>query len=120
MKIYVPHPKDFDFVNELYKPIRESKLNNEYDFFLPHEDGKQVNTKDIIKNSDLVLAEVSLPTTGQGIELGWANMLNVPILCISKKGAKIAGSLKYITDQFLVYDGPADLIKQLTNFLEKR
>lgn len=120
MKIYVSHSKNFDYENELYKPIRESKLNSQYDFFLPHEGAQSVNTRDIIKASDFVLAEVSFPATGQGIELGWANMLNVPILCASKKEVKISGSLKYITDQFMTYLDSNDLIDQLSKFFEER
>ena len=118
-KIYVSHSKDFDFINELYKPIRESALNGEYEFFLPHENDRPVNTQDIIKNSDTVLAEVSFSATGQGIELGWANVFGVPIICISKDGIKISGCLKYITDTFLTYSDTKELIERVSDFLKK-
>ncbi len=119
MKIYVSHLRDYDFLNELYNPLKNSKLNSEHEFFLPHEGGKHINTKDILKTSNLVLAEVSFPSTGQGIELGWANMLDVPILCIHKEGAKTAGSLKYLTQDFISYTDSQDLIEKLTAFLTK-
>ena len=118
MKIYLSHFGNFDYMNELYKPIRESKLNGEYDFFLPHESGESVNTKDVIKNSDLILAEVSSPSTGQGIELGWGNLLNVPVVCISRKDSKISRSLKYIADTFITYENTADFIEQVSNSLK--
>ena len=113
MKIYVSHSKDFDFLNELYKPIRASTLNNQHEFFLPHENDRAINTQEVIKKSNLILAEVSFPATGQGIELGWANLLHIPILCVSKEGNKISGSLKYITKDFITYTDAADLIAKL-------
>lgn len=119
MKIYVSHSKEFDYPNELYKPIRESDLNLRYEFFLPHESGKLVNTKDIIKGSDLVLAETSFPATGQGIELGWAENFGVSILCLHKEGANISGSLKYITEDFITYIDQKDMITKLTDYLSK-
>ncbi len=119
MKIFVSHSKDFDYDNELYKPIRSSSLNSEHEFFLPHEEERKINTQDIIKGSDLILAEVSLPATGQGIELGWANILNVPILCISKEGTSISRSLKYITDNFIVYTDSADMLNKIDSEIKK-
>ncbi len=117
MKVFVTHSRDFDFEAELYEPIRSSGLNTKHDFFLPHENVKSVNTKAEIQNSGLVLAEVSFPSTGQGIELGWANMMNVPILCISKEVNKISGSLGHLTKDFVTYSSPEDLIGKLEKFL---
>ncbi len=118
MKIYVSHSREFDFKEGLYKPLEDSALVK-YDFFLPHEDGKDLNTKEEIKNSELVLAEVSFPSTGQGIELGWANILKVPIVCISKTGNKVSGSLQYLTQDFITYTDSKDLISKLDSFLNK-
>ena len=119
MKIFVSHSKDLDYVKELYNPIRESELNNKYEFLLPHEEKNHFDTKDVIKSSDLILAEVSLPATGQGIELGWANVLNVPILCVSKDGVEISNSLKYITDRFITYTDSTDMINKIALSLYK-
>ena len=71
MRIYISHSSKYDYINKIYNPIKNSDLVKTNTFFLPHEDkNKIVNTKDIISNYDLVIAEVSLPATGQGIELG--------------------------------------------------
>jgi hypothetical protein len=118
MKIYVSHSKEIDYVNELYKPIRDSDLNSRHEFFLPHESERPTNTKEIIKNSSLILAETSFPATGQGIELGWAEMFRVPILCVYKEGSEISGSLKYITKNFISYTDEKDLIIKLQNYLQ--
>jgi len=120
MKIYVSHSKNFDYKKELYEVLENSGLNQE--FILPHkESNSSFNSKELFKNKqcDLVLAEVSLPATGQGIELGWADAYQVPLVCVYKKDAKIAGSLKVITDQFIEYENTSDLISKLKNYFNK-
>ena len=88
MKIYVSHSKNFDYKKELYEVLENTNLKHE--FILPHKDSdKSFNTKDLLmdKKCDLVLAEVSYPATGQGIELGWADVYKIPIVCIYKKNS---------------------------------
>ena len=119
MKIFVAHSSNFDFKNELYSPLRNSELNKTHEIFLPQEKSDiGPITKDIIKNSDLIIAEISFPSTGQGIELGWANIYGIPIICIYKNDAKTSRSLKKITDQFISYDNSNDMIEKLTSFIK--
>lgn len=92
MNSYISHSRNFDFVKELYIPIRESRLNTEHFFLLPHEDSDTVfPTKDYFESQecDMVIAEVSYPSTGQGIELGWAEMLHIPITQTRRKNITI-------------------------------
>lgn len=113
MKIYVSHLKKSDYKNELYAPLRNSGID---EFIFPHENSEEpFRTRELFENKecDLVLAEVSNPSTGQGIELGWASILNIPIICIYKKDHEIAGSLKVITSDFIEYSDSQDLIKKL-------
>lgn len=117
MKIFIAHSSDFDYSKKLYQPLRRSKLNDEHQILLPQENGKQVITKEMIKGVDLLVSEVSCPSTGQGIELGWADLLGTPIVCISEKGAKISTSLHNVTDVFMTYDNTGDMINQLEAFL---
>ena len=120
MKIYISHSSKYDYINKIYNPIKNSDLVKTNTFFLPHEEkNKIVNTKDIISNYDLVIAEVSLPATGQGIELGWADYAKTPILCIYKKGTNISSSLKFITKQFIEYESIEDMIKEISDFIKK-
>ena len=87
MKIYIGHAKKLDFKKELYQPIRESQLNALHEIILPHEIHEEASdfvTRDIIKTCDVVIAEVSFPATGLGIELGWADSASVSIICIYK------------------------------------
>lgn len=118
MKIYVSHPKDFDFKTELYEPLKSSGLAAE--FIFPHENSSDsFNSKELFEKHlcDLVLAEVSLPATGQGIELGWANILKIPIICFYKSGTTPARSLKVITDRIIEYEDAPDLVNKLTKEL---
>ncbi len=118
MKIYVSHSKGFDYKNELYEPLKNSGLS--LDFIFPHEDGSNpFNSKELFEKHlcDLVLAEVSIPSTGQGIELGWANVFKIPIICFYKSGTTPAGSLKVITDKIIEYNDAQHLINKLTSEL---
>ncbi|MGH7204169.1 MAG: hypothetical protein ACREHC_07025, partial [Candidatus Levyibacteriota bacterium] len=88
MKIFVSHSTKFNYEEELYKPLRNSALNQKHEIILPHENGQHLETKDVIRNCDLVVAEVSISSTGQGIELGWANEAYISIICFYKDGAE--------------------------------
>lgn len=117
MKIIVTHSSKFDFKNEVYKPIRESVLNTEHDFYLPQEKAEEGVTKDMIKDADLVFAEISYPSTGQGIELGWANVFETPIVCFYQAGKKPSSSIKYVSKSWIEYTDGKDLIEKLSVFL---
>lgn len=118
MNIYVSHSRSFDFRNELYVPLRP--LGN-HQFTFPHESGQAfINSKDFFKSGkcDLVLAEVSFPSTGQGIELAWASNLGLKIICVYKKDAKISDSLKLVSKEFIEYESVEDMVKKLSNFIK--
>ena len=117
MNIFISHSKKYDYINKLYTPIKNSNLVISNNFFFPHENNKTINTKEVISNSDLVIAEVSLPGTGQGIELGWADYTTTPILCIYEKGLKISSSLKFITNNFIEYENVEDMINKIDDFI---
>lgn len=119
MNIYISHSSKYDYIAKIYEPIKNSELSKTNNFFLPHEN-KIINTKDIISSYDLVIAEVSLPTTGQGIELGWADYSKIPILCIYEKGANISSSLKLITNQFIEYENIEDMIIKINDYIRNK
>lgn len=106
MKIYIAHSRDIDYLNELYKPLKELKI----DFIFPHENGKNnCNSRNFYKELDLVIAEVSNPATGLGIELGFLYDDNVPIHCLYKKGNQISSTLKSVTSNFYEYENSEEL-----------
>ena len=117
MKIYISHSSDSDYRNGLYKPIRASRLNSQHEIFLPHEQ-EHKNTKTVIESSEIVIAEVSFPSTGEGIELGWANSAGVPVVCVHQMEAKLSRSLEAVSKSFLAYSDPEDLINKIEEALE--
>lgn len=121
MKIYVACSSNWNFEEEFYNPIKNSDLIKENELFFPlDEENKEIKSKDIIKTSDLVIVEASITATGVGIELGWADCYNVPILVLYKKGKKYSTSLKFITNCFIEYKNEEDLINKITNFIKNR
>ncbi len=116
MNIYLSHSGSYDYQFELYGPIKSSETIMKHHVIFPH-DGDNINSRDLIKHSDLLIAEVSLPSTGQGIELGWADMENIPILCIYKADSKPSSSIQFITSDFIEYKDVADLVSKLSDRL---
>lgn len=122
MNIYVSHSRQFDFKNELYLPLRNSELNTKYNFILPHEENDGLfNTKELFKSKgcDLVIAEVSYPSTGQGIELGWADLLDIPIVAIHKDGVSPAESVHTVSHKFMMYTSKENMIEDITGLLRQ-
>lgn len=119
MKIYITHSSKFDFKNELYAPIKTLE-SEEYHFIFPHDETSQpFNSKKLFqnKNCDLVIAEVSISSISVGIELGWADRYNIPIICLHKKGTEVSNSLNIISSHFVEYDNN-DLINKVKEALE--
>jgi nucleoside 2-deoxyribosyltransferase len=113
MKLYLTHSSGYDYKKELYEPLKET-LGKKHDIFLPHEQhDKGVKSKDIIPRCDIILAEVSQPSTGQGIELGWADSNNKPIICFYRRGSKVSSALRFITDRHIEYETSQDMIEKL-------
>lgn len=120
MIIYFSHSKNFDYKKELYEPLRNSELAKNNRFIFPHDQSDNpYGTKKLFetKTCDLVIAEVSFPATGQGIELGWADFLHIPIICMYKKDTKIAESLHVVSNSFFMYEDSKDMIEKMTKIL---
>jgi len=117
MKIYICHSTNFDFKKELYEPIKNSSLSK-HEIIFPHEQGSDfTNSKEIISTCDLIIAEVSHPSTGVGIELGWADKDKKRIILTYKKGSIISKSVNTVSDEMIEYEGEEDLIEKISNTL---
>ncbi len=113
MKVYLTHSTGYDYTTELYDPI-EQTIGREFGIFYPHKsDSQGVQSRDIIASSDVVIAEVSYPSTGQGIELGWAYDSKIPVICFYQAGAKTSGALQFICDTFIEYASSQDMTNKL-------
>lgn len=119
MQIYLGHSRGFDYETELYQPIKSNPELSNLNIVLPHDGKTSYNSPDFYQNLDLFIAEVSYPATGLGIELGWAYDAGVPIVCVSKVGTKVSGSLSVLTNEFYQYHDSAELIKLLKEIIKK-
>ncbi len=118
MKIYLSHSINFDFKKNLYHLIKKEDFHK--NFIFPHEKSdKQYPVKKLFstKKCDLIIAEISLPSTGQGIELGWANIYKIPIICFYKSGASYSKSLNQISKKIIKYTDNTDLIEKIKKIL---
>jgi len=121
MNIYISHCGGvYDYENELYKPIKGSDLAKEHYFFLPHEpENLDTDAVTELKHMDVLVAESSFPSTGQGIELAQAKAAGVPIVCFYKTGTKTSSSLRFVTDTVIEYADMFDLLAKLRIELQK-
>jgi hypothetical protein len=115
--IYIAHSTKIDYKSQLYLPLRESKLNNKFNIIFPHESNNFVNSKDIIKNCKIVIAEVSEPSVGVGIELGWADSFDIKIIGLCKDKTKPSNSIMEIATEIITYCNKEDMIYNLEKYL---
>ena len=114
MKIYVCHSRSFDFEKELYSLLKKFFSSRGNEIIFPHDEKhKNINTTDIIKSCDLILAECSFPSTGLGIELGRAEVFKKRVICLVREDIKESSSLHFITNEFIRYKDKVDLINKL-------
>lgn len=72
---------------EIYSPLDTMEfIGNDYE--------RYERAMNILKDTSIVIAEMSSISTGQGMELQEAVQLNIPILVIAKSGSKISGLVK--------------------------
>lgn len=119
MKIFVAHSSSFDFKTKLYAPLRASALNTEHEFLLPQEGEIEEITRDMIRDSDMLIAEVSVPSLGAGIEMGWADSFHHPVIAIYEKGSAPSFSIDNVVTERIEYDDPEDMISKLKTALNQ-
>ena len=121
MKIYIAHPTDMDYENEIYKPLRSDSFFFQHELILPHEESNEmINTRNDYKNIDIVIAECSKPSTGVGIELGWFYDEGKPIYCFYKTGIKPSGSVAVVAKEVIEYSDGNDLVNKVKNIVENK
>lgn len=119
MKIFVAHSSNFDFREKLYKPLRESALNTVHEILLPQEGPIEEITRDMITHCDAVVAEVSAPSLGAGIEIGWADAAGVPVIAIYEKDSRPSFSIDNAVTERIEYTDAADMLAKLGEVLAK-
>lgn len=119
--VYVGHSNSYDFKKELYSPIVESSLTSKYNFKFPHENSKELfNSKEFLKKCDYMIAEITYPSLGLGIEIGWADIYGIEIIFLLKKGMKKPNSISAINGHVIEYENELDLTDKLNNYFRGR
>ena len=75
---------------------------------------------ELVKNSSAIIAEMSSPSTGQGMEIGTAISRTKPILAIHKKGTKVSSLVTGCPQiEVVEYEKVEDLRDQIYGFIQK-
>lgn len=120
MKIYVAHSQASDFEHELYQPLRESGFGKQHELVFPHENGKPAeHSKAVIATCDLVVAEVSYPSTGVGIEIGWADAAGKPVIAVYQQEFRPSASIGLVAKKVVAYADPFELGELLEKALQE-
>lgn len=121
MRLYLSHSGNFDYQTELYTPLKHSALAVEHSIFFPHDpENIDTKTKGILPTYDVVIAEVSYPSTGQGIEIGWASASNTQIVCFHKTNSKPSSALRFVSESLIEYSTPEDLVAKISTYLASK
>ena len=121
MNIYVGHSSSINFEDRLYRPLKKSKISDRCNLVFPHEGDKQIfdSKRFLMEECDLFVAEVSEASTGLGIELGWADMFEVPVLAVYREKSEYSNSIKAVADEIEAYSGTDELINVIENKLKE-
>lgn len=118
MKIYIVHSTKSNFREELYKPLQQSSLDNVHEIiYLFEETDNPGSTKELIRSCDLIIAEVSNNSLACGIEIGWANASDKPIIFIHKNNIEPSKFLPILSTKIISYSDAKELIHKLSEFI---
>jgi hypothetical protein len=75
----------------------------------------------LLQDTKLMIAEMSNVSTGQGMELQQAVILNIPILVIAKQGSKISGLVKGCKNvkNIIYYNKIEDISNDIKKFISE-
>lgn len=118
MRVYIAHSREFDYIKELYEPLRRDETLSKYDLILPHEaDDNSCNPREFYKDIDVVIVECSYGSTGLGIELGFAYDDGTPIYCLYRSGARFSNAIRAVSDKFYEYSSAEELVEIIRGIL---
>ncbi len=114
LKIYETLVEELSqYTDKIYSPIDTIK-------FKGTNEEMYTRVMKLLQETDLVIAEMSSSSTGQGMELQEAVRLNIPIIIVAKVGSKISstvlGSGKIKATLF--YNDKDDIKKNLNGILK--
>jgi len=112
-RIYIAHSRDerLRYKEELYTPLKSFYENHEV--VVPHGEGPYIDSEVFLPTCSLMIAEVSYPSTGLGMELIWARSANVPVLCIHKSECQVSSSVTNKFSDFISYKNLSEMVQKI-------
>lgn len=124
-----------DEVKEFYASIGKLCRKKGLTAYVPHLNGtdpkkdpdvspSEVYNRDKreVRTSDLVIAYVGINSLGVGIELGWAEMMGIPIVLLHEKGEHVSRLPRGLpaVQSLIGFRNYKDALNKLHNFLEEK
>ena len=107
----------------VYKKIVELLEKKDYEVSSPldtmkfsgNDQEKYQRAMNLVNKTDFIIAEMSIPSTGQGMELQQAVVNKIPILIIAKSDSKISSVVKGCKNvvDILFYNEIDDILKDI-------
>lgn len=115
MNAYVPHLNSintFGFTDEeILNGLAEHVVDKVFE-----------TDKKIVENCDIVVAEVSHPSLGTGMEIGWALAKNKKIVCLTKDVLNVTPLIRGATKKGLIklieYENEEEVLNRLREHLK--
>ena len=99
LNIYFMHSEKFDYNNLLYKKVLSSSVCLNHNLILPMaKEFQESYRKDLLNKADIVVAEVSNPSFGLGLELKWLLKEEKPKLFLSLNNEIPKKYQKYVSN----------------------
>ena len=122
LNIYIMHSEKIDYKNEIYKPLLELGLMNDYYLILPLSEKYKANyIKELLNNSDIVICNLTNFNFLANFELKTAKKLNKIIYYFIKENDKQLSKYKNI--ETIKYNDSLDYankVKALLDSLNKK
>lgn len=100
-----------DYKRDFYDLVRQSSVYANHDCIFPHEtDENSWNDRAFYQTIDLFVAEISHPSTGLGIELGWASEAGCKIVCVHKADVSPSAAIRSVCQDVMAYKNHDELI----------
>jgi nucleoside 2-deoxyribosyltransferase len=134
-KIFLAVPYTYNFDENFIRRIEKYLSGLGYTVMIPHdfinEDARKANDVekvksnvqldfDLLDNSDILLADVSIPSHGVGIEILHAHRTSKKVILVVKSGTRVSNMARAHAHEMLEYADLNDLEKKLKTVLTNR
>jgi len=114
LKIYIMHSEKIDYVNNIYKPLLESSISKENLLILPMSKRfENTYIKDLLKDSDIVVCDLTKSNFFLKTEIKYANKLDKKIYYYINRNDKNKKKYK----NYIEYEDSVDFVDKVTSLI---